>query len=175
LALNINTFLTVIALGLLGVYIFLRPMDIKQKLPNEIAQLELINFSVYELNATTLKSVLKGSSGKRYENRYEVENVTYTDNTKDFREEMSAGYGLYKNNIIALEKNVHFKREDGLEFISKEAQYDQNRSVATTKGEFRIKNYEDWVVGDKLYYDTQKGRVTAQKVEGLYNLKRDSI
>ncbi len=175
MALSINTFFTIIALGLLSVYFFLRPMNIQQKLPKEIAQLELLDFSMYELNATSLKSVLKGESGKRYINRYEVEHVTYIDNTKDFREEMSAGYGLYKDNVIALENSVHFKREDGLEFISDEAKYDQNHSIATTEGKFKIKNPFGWVVGHKLYYNSTINYAKASKVNGLYDLKENDL
>ena len=163
--------MSIIAVGLLGVYIFLRPMDIKQDLPKEIAQLELIDFSVQELNATALRTVLQGHHGLRYKDRYEVKKVSFSDNTKEYLQSMDAGYGLYKGDIITLQEGVHFRREDGLSFSSNEAMYNQRKSLATTKGAFNILYKDSWVRGEKLYYDTKHNIVRSNKVEGVYAME----
>ena len=171
MAITINGFLSIIAAGLLAVYIFLRPMDIKQDLPKEIAQLELIHFSIQELNATTLRSVLKGDHGLRYKDRYEVQKVSFSDNTKEYLQHMHAGYGIYKDEILKLDNGVHFKREDGLSFTSNEAMFEQKRSIATTKGAFEIRYNDNWVKGKALYYDTKRNIVRSKEVEGVYMLE----
>ena len=168
---TVNTFFIAVALILLSILFFFRPMSVKSEEKTEVAQIDLVNFTTYELDQNGLKNVMSGSHGWRYTNRYEIFDVNFTDNTKQYIQKMAADFGRYQNSVIDLVGNVHYRREDGLAFVSNEATYDQNRSTASTKGEFKIVHNNDWVEGKALVYNSEAGTVNAKEIEAHYLIR----
>ncbi|MEA3373563.1 MAG: LPS export ABC transporter periplasmic protein LptC [Campylobacterota bacterium] len=168
---NVNYFFSILTLGLIAVFMLFRPMVIEKQEKKEIALLDLKKFTVYELKQSGLQSVMKGSSGERYDNRYEVYDANFTDNSHAYLQNMVSDFARYQGEKVYLERNVHYARADGLSFMSDEAFYNQKKGVAKTKGPFTVVQNQDKIDGTALYYNSKKGIVKAKKVTGYYTLK----
>lgn len=163
-----NYFFIFIGLVLLLVLTYFRPMQIQTEITEEVAQLELLDFTLHELDQQGLRNVLSGSKGNRFVDRYVIEDVNYTDNTKLYVENMRSDTGVYKGNVVTLEGNVRYHRQDGIYFNSDKATFDQNHSVARTQGPFVLTKEADSVRGENLFYNSDSGKIKAQNVTGVY-------
>jgi len=174
MAVSANTFFIVIALILGSILLFIRPQELKvtDRSNEDIAEMELRNFTLYELDTEGLKNIMLGKYGFQYKDRIEVEEIDYTDSTRDLRNNILADYGIYNNDsIITLEGNVRYYREDGMILTTDEAVIDQNKETILTPGPFKIEQDNDNVVGNKLYYDRNAGTTHAKRVTGYFTLK----
>ncbi len=167
---SLNLFFLAIAAGLVSIFVFFRPMDIEKSQQKEIALLDLHQFTVYELGQGGLQSIMKGSSGERFEKRYEVRDANFTDNTRPYIQNMQSDFALYDSQKIYLEQHVKYERADGLTFRSNEATYHQVKGIATTKGEFVIDQGADQVHGRALRYNTQTGVIKAKQIRATFTL-----
>jgi len=168
---NINAFFLIISALLVSIYLFFKPIDIQLDLPDELAQLELNQFVVHEYDTDKLKTILSGSEGKRYEERYEVKDVNYTNNTDRYVENMRADYGFYKEPLMILKKNVHYQRDDGSRFFADHVTYNDETSFTTTDGSFKLWNGHDSIKGQNLSYNSQSGEINATAITGIYFMK----
>lgn len=169
---NINLFfITLIAL-LLSVFIFFKPIEVNVPDHKEIAQLELKNFQIYEVEEKGVKSILEGEMGQRFENRYEIRDVTFKDTSKTYMEVMHADHGRYQDDKVYLNQNVTYARADEMTFKSDEAMYDINNSLVTTEGSFIMSAKRNYFKGHKLKFNTKENTMLAQKVSGSYHMER---
>jgi|GEM_PF-771543 len=174
MAVSANTFFIVIALVLGSILLFIRPQEVKQiDHSNEnIAEMELRDFTLYELDTHGLKNIMLGKYGFQYKDRIEVEEIDYTDSTRNLRNNIIADYGVYNNiDIITLEGNVRYYREDGMILTTEEAVIDQKKETLSTPGPFKLEQENDNVIGNKLFYDRKDGTSTAKMVTGYFTLK----
>ena len=174
MAVSANSFFVVIALILASILVFIRPHELQQtdRSNEDIAEMELRNFTLYELDTNGLKNIMLGTYGFQYKDRIEVEEIDYTDSTRNLRNNILADYGVYNNNdIITLEGNVRYYREDGMILTTDEAVINQEKETVLTPGPFKIEQDNDNVVGNKLYYDRKAGKTHAKRVVGYYTLK----
>lgn len=155
---------------LAAIYLFFKPIDVQLSDSGEVAQLELENFQLFELNTQRLKTVLSGSGGKRFNDRYEVHDVNFTNNTEESIENMVANYGLYKGETLTLENNVRYRRDDGVNFTCNKAEYNKVTSVIQTVGPFTLWQNENRFSGTDLLYYSKQGKVSADAVTAMYTI-----
>lgn len=165
---SINLFFVLLLSMLLGVFLFFKPIKTAPTPTKEVAQLELINFTLYSMKPEGVENVLAGSLGQRFEDRYEVTNVTFSDATKSQMEVMHADRGLYREDRIDLSGNVTYRQEGGIEFQSEQAHYDLNDSVVTTPGAFVVTMNESRVDGERLYFQTKERHMKAENINATY-------
>jgi LPS export ABC transporter protein LptC len=165
-----NYFFLSVGAVLLLILLLFRPMQTQTEVTQEVAQLELFDFVLHELDQQGLRNVLSGSEGKRFTDRYVIKDVNYTDNTKKYVENMRSDTGVYKGNVVTLEGNVRYHRKDGIYFNSEKATFDQNQSVARTHGKFVLTRVSDRVQGDDLYYNSDSGKIKAQNITAFYRI-----
>ena len=174
MAISANHFFIAIAIVLASILLFFKPTKLEQPLSHktEVAELELHNFTLYEVGLNGLKDIMVGREGFRYKDRLEVNDINYTDSSRKLQNNLKADFGYYNNkNLITLEGNVRYYREDGLNFVTNKAIIHQNEETITTVGPFTMDRLSDEVVGKDLFYDTKKGRSTAKQVTGVFQLK----
>ena len=174
MAVSANTFFVVIALILGSILLFIRPQELQvtDHSNEDIAEMELRNFTLYELDTDGLRNIMLGKYGFQYKDRIEVEEIDYTDSTRSLRNNILADYGVYNNvDIITLEGNVRYYREDGMILTTDEALIDQSKETILTPGPFKIEQNNDNVVGNKLYYDRKAGTTNAKTVTGYFTLE----
>lgn len=168
---NITLFFGFIFTVLMMIYLFFQPLKVKQQEFVEVPLLEMVSFAMYELNTKGLKTILLGSSSKRFSDRYEVENINYTDNSKEFNVNMKADKGLYKGEKILLDGNVFYYREDGLTFESQEAKYNKKSTILSTDKEYVIYRDKNSIKGKSLTYNNKTNKIKSVKIEAVYQLQ----
>lgn len=156
---------------LLMIFISFKPLNIKQQKFVDVPLFKLNDFTLYELSTTGLNTVMFGSVGIRYSDRYKVENIDYTDNSKQYIVNMKANYGQYKNNIIDLTGDVVYYREDGLTFDTQKVVYDKTTHIVIADSNYTIHRNNDNVVGTYLKYDNLLDKIESKNVTALYNLQ----
>jgi len=173
MAVNINYFFLLIGAILASILLFFQPKEVKLRDPNakEVAELELHHFTLYELTLDGLKDVMNGKEGLRYTDRIEINDIDYTDNSRNLKNNITADFGVYDNiNLITLEGNVRYHREDGLKFKTNRAVMHQKEETITTFGPFTMDKQADTIVGKDLFYDSKNGLSNAKNVTGIFNL-----
>ena len=173
MAVSANHFFIVIALLLAAILLFFQPTDVEERTFGdlEVAELELHNFTLYELDVNGLKDIMIGRKGVRYGDRIEVVDIDYTDSSQALQNNLQADYGIYNNkDLITLKGNVRYYREDGMQFRSDEAVINQKEETIATVGPFKMDKLNDNVVGTDLFYDTKRGITKAKEVTGFFTL-----
>lgn len=153
------------------IFFLFKPMHIKQQEFVDVPLFELSSFSLYELNKKGLNNTMTGTKGTRYRDRYTVENIDYTDNSEKFIANMKADNGIYKDDIVYLEGNVTYTREDGLVFFTQSATYNKKTSIAHTDNSYVSYRGKDKVTGSSLRYNNLLNQVSSKNVVAIYNFQ----
>lgn len=167
---SVNVFFAIILVALIAMFGYFKPSYTQNLDGSDIPKIELESFIVYEVDTRGVERFFEGEKGKRFDDRYEVSSAKFSNNSKQLFESIRADEARYKDNVIALRGNVHYVREDGLEFRSNEGTYDENNSLIRTQGPFVITQNHNRVDGTKLYYNTVLDTVEANTVRGSYQL-----
>lgn len=155
----------------MGIYFFFKPLKIKEQEFVDVPLFELSTFTLYELNKERLETVMSGTETIRYANRYTVKDINYTDNSAEYIANMRANDGIYQDDIIKLNGNVVYKREDGLSFETKKVVYNKKTNIAHTDDSF-ISYFEgNTIKGTSLRYNNLTKQTDSTDVDVTYNLK----
>jgi len=149
-------------------------MKIEQKQFGEIPLLELSSFTLYELDTTGLRTIMRGSSALRYKNRYVVNDIDYIDNSREYLANMQAKNGVYKNDIITLTKDVAYTREDGLSFDTQKLTYNKTKAIAVSNVGYIAHKGKDTFEGRYIRYDNKKNRIFSKDVTAKIQLEEVS-
>lgn len=171
---NVNIFFVIVAAGLMSIFLFFKPLHIKQRKFVDVPVFELGAFTMYELDTQNLITVMTGTKATRYSNRYEVSNINYTDNSKDYLANMKADRGLFKDEVVYLNGNVDYQREDGLVFKTQKATYNKKTKVASTDTDYISYMGDNEIVGTSLRYNSFSKRVKSKNIVARYQLKEDN-
>ncbi len=168
---NINIFFAFLFAGLMLIFFLFKPMFLKSTKSGEIANFEVSEFTIHELDTKGLTTILQGSKGFSFADRYEVLDVNYTDSSRDYIANITSNNGIYKNDTIDLKGNVVYTREDGLIFKSQSAVYNQKSAIAYTKDKYIIYRNKDKMSGSDLIYDNRLDKIHSKNVRATYNLQ----
>lgn len=153
------------------IFFFFKPLNIKEEKFVDIPLFEIKSFSLYELNAKGMKTFMSGESALRYSDRYKVKEVDFTDNSKNYIANMKANNCLYKANMVYLDGNVSYARNDGLVFESQHVIYDKKTSIVTSNSEYIAYMGENTMIGNFIKYNTRLNKVKSKNVVVRYKLK----
>jgi len=157
-----------------ALFVFLRPEAVVKSDDKEIAQLELEDFMVYEMDKNGVTSVVSGSSGKQFTKYYEVENAHYIENKNQLGEHLYADKARFENDIAYLDDNVRYFREDGLSFESDKAIYNTKKEHLFVPDKFVLTQNENVIYGKKLNYHSKTGKIKAQKIDANYYIEEET-
>ncbi|MBL1243927.1 MAG: LPS export ABC transporter periplasmic protein LptC [Sulfurimonas sp.] len=157
------------------IYIFFQPLKIKQQEFDDVPLLTMGNFVMYELQSTGLQTIMAGTKALRYTERYIVNDVNFTDNSKEFMSNMQADNGIYKDNIVDLKGNVVYKREDGLTFKSDTLNYNTINAIAKTQDDYLAYRNKNSMRGASFVYDSINNTMSSEKVIVKYQLEESKI
>ena len=146
-------------------------MHIKQQKFVDVPLFELKDFTLYELNGMGLQTIMLGTSATRYANRYTVQNMDYTDNSKEYIANMKADHGLYKNDFVTLTGNVEYIREDGLTFKSQKATYNKKTTDVVSDVDYIAYLNDSVVEGSYIKYNNEKNRIFSKNVRAKIQLQ----
>jgi len=159
---------------LISIYLFFKPLDIKQQAFVDVPLFELKDFTMYELDEQGLKTIMIGNTATRYKNRYTIENMDYTDNEKDYIANMKAQHGIYRRDIVTLTGNVEYVRDDGLTFKTQKAIYDKKSSIVRSTVGYVAYMNDSIIEGSFIQYNNEKNRIFSKNVQAKIQLQEES-
>jgi LPS export ABC transporter protein LptC len=172
---NINIFFVIISIALTMIFTLFKPLNIKTQSFTETPLLEVTSFTLHELNTFGITTIMKGNSALRYEDRYLVHNIDYTDNSKKDKANMLADNGIYKANVVHLSGNIIYSREDGLVFKTQEAEYNKVTKIATSPTDYIAFMGKNRMTGSSLKYDSQNKKIESKNINITYQLKEEKL
>jgi len=168
---NINIFLFFISIFLAVILFAFKPLDLKQEIAKDIPLFNILEFTMYEFNTKGLVTFVSGTDGIKYPQKYIINDIDYTDNSRKYIANMKADDGVYKDDVVRLNGNVVYSREDGLTFETKAATYDKKTNIYNANGEYILYKSKNVVTGIKLKYDNIKDKITSKRVVAKYQVK----
>lgn len=173
LNINIHIIFSFIAAFLSMIFFVFKPLNIKEQSFEDVPVFELKSFAIYEIDSLGLESILAGTKGIRYSDRYNIKNVNFTDNTKKYVANIKANSGIYKDDIITLHKDVVYHRADGLNFTSDEAIYSKITSIVKTNKKYVAYSGSNKLIGTSLIYDNLKNKIKSNNITAIYTLREN--
>lgn len=153
------------------IYLLFEPLKLKEQKFIDVPLFELKIFTMYELDTLGLRTFLLGSESKRFDDRYTIEDMNYTDNSKEYIAHIKANHGIYKEENVFLNGHVVYLREDGLTFKSDKAQYNKKTKIIKTDSDFVIYRDKDVVTGSSAEYNNLTNKIKATNTKVTYQLK----
>jgi len=114
---------------------------------------------------------MTGDNSIKYEDRYIVDNINFTDNSKNLIANMKADKGIYKEEDIFLDGDIIYVREDGLTFKTDKATYNKKEELIKTDSKFISYRGENTLNGSTLKYYNNTQKTEATNVTIKYQLK----
>lgn len=168
---NINIFFLIISLCLALILLLFKPLEIKQQKFTEIPLFSISSFTMHEINRDGLITLMNGNKATKYSNRYEVEQMDYTDNSKKYIANMRSNSGIYKDDVVFLLGDIKYIREDGLTFETQTAAYDKRTNIAVTDGDYVLYRGKNRVTGKELKYNNSLETIESKNVKAIYQLE----
>ncbi len=134
---------------------------------------EFSTFINYEINKVGLDTIMIGTKAIRYADRYTVDDVNFTDNTKKYIANMKADTGVYKQDILTLKGNVVYTREDGLILETSKAIYNKTNSVTTIDNDYVLYKGNNKVIGSSAKYNGVLNTIESKNVTAKYQIKEN--
>lgn len=153
------------------IYLLFQPLELKEQKFVDIPLFELKTFTIYELDTVGLKTILLGSKSNRFDDRYTIEDIDYTDNSKEYIANIKADHGIYKEDNVFLNGHVIYAREDGLTFESEKAKYNKKAKIISTDTDFVIYKDKNVVRGTSAEYNNLTDQIKAKNTKATYQLK----
>jgi len=155
-----------------SIYVFFKPLNIKQQSFVDVPLFELKDFTMYELDTKGLRTIMLGSAATRYSNRYTVQDIDYTDNEKEeYIANMKAKHGIYKNDMVTLSGDVEYVRDDGLTFKTQKAVYNKKSSDVVSDVGYVAYLNDSVVRGSYIKYNNEKNRIFSKNVTAKIQLQ----
>lgn len=164
-------FYLLIGAGLGIILFFFKPLHVDAPPSEELAQIELHRFVIYDVTASGVQTQLAGSDARRYEDRYVVDNIVLTDRSRGRTETIRSDFGVYRDPMVHLQGRVRYERDDGLRFETNSGEFNQTSGVIRSPELFTMWRGENRVSGRGLVYQSKAGEVSATNIEGVYLLE----
>jgi len=152
-------------------YMFFNPQSSSNAIEEDVAQMEIEDFTLYEIDKTGVQSVVSGTLGRQYTEHYDVENAHYVENKNKRGEHLYADKGRFEKDIVYLDDNVRYFREDGLSFESDHAVYDTKKDLLNVPEAFILTQNENIIYGRSLHYNSQTGQMRAKNIDANYYIQ----
>ena len=168
---NVNLFFLFLIAGLITMLVYFKPLKIKEQTFVNLPQLELKNFTYYELGLEGLKRVMKAEKSVVFSDKYEVYSIDYTDNLNDYKVNIHSDYASYHKGKVLLNGNVEFNREDGFIFQTQSAIYDKKQNMLTIDKKYTSTRGKDSLSGSSLKYNDRLNKIQSSNVTIVYQLE----
>ncbi len=145
-----------------------KPLNIKEKDFEDVPLLDIDTFVLYELNVKGLQTLMTGEKALRYSDRYVVDFIDFTDNSKEYISNMKANTGLYKNSIVTLNGDITYIREDGLAFDTQKMIYNMKTAIVTTDVDFIAYREKNSMQGTSMVYNSKLDKIKIKNVIAKY-------
>jgi len=153
------------------IFIFFQPLKLKEQSFGDVPQLELEQFTMYEFTPYGLKTLMFGESGTKYDERFIVKKMDYTDKSQDYIANMKADDGLYKNELVTLSGHVMYSRSNGFVFNTEKLTYNKKTSEAISNVGYTAYMGDNIVRGSYIRYNNALNKVYSKQIDATYQLQ----
>jgi len=168
---NVNLFFSTIGLGLMVIFFVFKPLNLKEQVFVDVPVFELKNFTLYELNNKGLTTLMSGERALKYADRYEVSTIDYTDNSEKYLANMKAKSGIYQKNIVELDGEIVYIREDGLTFKTQKALYYKDKNIVDVPTKYVSYRGQNITTGSSMKYNNISENIESKNVTAKYEMK----
>lgn len=126
---------------------------------------------MYEFDPFGLKTLMLGSEAFRYKDRYTVDDIDHTDNSKTHISNLRADFGVYKNNRLDLDGNVTLIRDDGLNYETEKAFYYKDKGLFVTDTDYVLSQGRNVVHGTYIDHNNLTGKMHSKNIRAKYYIK----
>lgn len=167
--LELYLIVAIISLGALPLLFKIDNFEKVDKVIESKKSTELIDFTQYDFNTTTINFKLTSQYGE------EIADIWYLKSPKvvnlDIKQLISKRAIVSKNNTIEFINSVELIKYDGKKYNSQRAFYNIKSRILTTPDKFTIFNEHDRVNGINMEYDAAKKITKAKKVRAIFKIK----
>lgn len=168
-------------LSILGFSIFFvaRPPEggeKKERSKEEIATLEINQFTLYSIKDSKPELLVMGERALRFDDREEFFDFFLANyglvrgDKKEFEKEdieyFQVGHAIKKKDQYFFSKGIDYLSEGGMSFVAKEGIYNSKKKIFDSIGEFEFANQDGVFEGKNLHYDGGKQEVDALEPKG---------
>jgi len=155
------------------IFLFFKPLKLKEQHFVDVPQLELQEFRMYAFTPLGLQTYMIGSSGVKYEDRFIVKDIDYTDKSPKYIANMQSKEGVYKDDIITLHGNVIYSRDNGFEFFTQKLLYNKKTAQAISDVGYSARFGKNSVKGSYIRYNNRSNRVYSKNIDAVYQLDEE--
>jgi len=165
---KLTHFFLLLFLFSIALLVFLKPQSYANISEKNVPQLEIEDFTLYEINTNGVQSVVSGTIGWQYETHYEVQKAHFVQNKNKLGEHIYADKGVFEKDTAYLDDNVRYFRDDGLSFESDHAVYNTKQEQLNVPEKFVLTQNKNVIYGSDLHYNSQTGWMRANKIDANY-------
>ncbi len=168
---SINYFFSSLLISLLMIFFLFKPMEIKQQKFEDVPLFTISDFTMYELDIKGVTTLMNGVKAAKYSDRYTIEKMDFTDNSKNYQANMKSNSGVYKNSTVYLNGDIVYIGKDGLTFKTQKATYDRKTTIATADSKYLLYRGSNRINGENLKYNGSLERVESKNVIAKYQIE----
>ncbi len=156
------------------IFFLFKPLNIKEQTFIDVPVFEIDKFMMQELSSKGLEILMIGTNATKYSNRYTVKDINFTDKTKNYIANMRADFGIYKDEILKLNGQVYYGRDDGLTFETQEVVYNKKIGIVYVYKDYVSHMGTNQVKGSSLKYNNILDTLQSTNVVAHYTIKENS-
>ena len=131
--------------------------------PIDVPKIEFNNFTIYQINNENLLTKLQAKNAKQFDKFEEFNDVVLERLNKNIIDKIITSNAIKKEDAIFFNNGVNNFR-DGYDLHTKSGVYYIDSNILDGNGDFYIKgNFQD-IKGEDIYYDANKGIITAKNI-----------
>jgi len=119
-------------------------------------------FSLVEVKEKSLGQKLFAKEGIKYKTHLDFKEINLTDEQGN---NIQASKGSYRDDTIAMENNISFKRYDGLTFVSEKLNYDFKSKLIESDRSFALDLNGSHIGGRNLTLHMNDKNISADRIE----------
>ncbi|MBA1437436.1 MAG: LPS export ABC transporter periplasmic protein LptC [Epsilonproteobacteria bacterium] len=149
----------------------MRPQNYTSKKMGDIPLLHVTDFTMYELDTQGLKTLMLGGQVYRYADRYTIDKIDHTDNSKTHITNLRADFGIYKNDILTLDGNVTLVRDDGVSYVTQHAKYYKKKGLFVGNTDYILTQGKNRLTGTYVDHNNISGKIHSKNIFATYFLE----
>lgn len=176
---SLKTYLFFLCILAFSVFFVVRPPEggeRKERNKEEVATLEINQFTLYSIRQSKPELLVVGSKALRFDDREEfydffLANFGFQRETKkEFKKQdieyFSVGYAIKKKEKYWFYNGIDYLNEGGASFVAKEGIYDSEAKIFDSIGRFEFQSQEGDFEGKNLHFDGEKQELDALNPKG---------
>lgn len=176
---SLKTYLFFLSILFFSVYFVVRPPESgekKERSNEEVATLEINQFTLYSIRQSKPELLVVGSRALRYDDREEFYDFFLAnygmqrEGKQEFKQEdieyFKVGHAIKRKNKYWFYQGIDYLSENGMSFVAKEGIYNSDEKIFDSIGAFEFQSQEGTFVGENLHFDGEKQVLNASNPKG---------